>query len=73
MSEVEFWGAEDGEREAMVYPPRFTIRVHGEDAVSASVAQVSFNGTAEELSTEVVLPVRNKSGGSGRFHPLYFG
>ena len=47
-----------------MYPPRFTVRVHGEDATAAAVAHMSFMGTSEELSMEVVLPVRTKNVGS---------
>ena len=46
------------------YPPRFTVRVHGEEATAAAVAHMSFMGASEELSMEVVLPVRTKSIGS---------
>ena len=46
-----------------IRPPCFTVRVHGEDATAAAVAHVSFAGAAEELSTEVVLPVRVKNRG----------
>ena len=33
-------------------------RVHGEDATCASVTQVSFIGAAQDISTEIVLPLR---------------
>lgn len=67
-SDVDFWAHEETELEVMestqVRPPCFTVRVHGEDATAAAVAHVSFVGVAEELSTEVVLPVRAKNRGS---------
>lgn len=67
-SDVDFWAHEETELEVMestqVCPPCFTVRVHGEDATAAAVAHVSFVGVVEELSTEVVLPVRVKNRGS---------
>ena len=58
------WAHQEAQQEVMesvrMYPPRFTVRVHGEDATAAAVAHMSFMGTSEELSMEVVLPVRTK-------------
>ena len=67
-AEVDIWAHQETQQDVMesvrMYPPRFTVRVHGEDATTAAVAHMSFVGASKELSTEVVLPVRTKSMGS---------
>ena len=40
-----------------MYPPRFTIEVHGEGATAPSCVEVKFTGVDRFLSTEVVLPL----------------
>ena len=47
------------------YPPRFTVRVHGEDATANAVATVTFLGADEELTTEAVLAVPGRAAGCG--------
>ena len=40
-----------------MYPPRFTIAVHGEGATAPSCVKVEFTGGDRKLSSEVVLPL----------------
>ena len=64
-TEVDMWAHQEAQQESVrMYPPRFTVRVHVEDATAAAVAHMSFMGTSEEFSMEVVLPVRTKNVGS---------
>ena len=43
--------------ELKMYPPRFTIDVHGERATAASCVEVKFTGVDRNLNTEVGLPL----------------
>ena len=43
-----------------LYPPRFTIRVHGEEAKCTTIAQLAFKGCRESINMETVLPLRRK-------------
>ena len=43
--------------ELKMYPPRFTIEVHGERATAASCVEVKFTGIDRNLGTEVALPL----------------
>ena len=43
--------------ELKMYPPRFTIEVHGEGATAASCVEVQFTGVDRNLNTEVALPL----------------
>ena len=58
-SQVYFWDHEEDELELMhsrkMYPPRFTLQVHGQSATHDAVAQVEFKGGCMELSTEIYL------------------
>ena len=38
-----------------MYPPRFTLQVHGQNAIHDAVALVEFKGTCMDLSTEIYL------------------
>lgn len=40
-----------------MYPPRFTIEVHGESATATSCVEVEFTGVDRNLNTEVGLPL----------------
>ena len=40
-----------------MYPPRFTLDVHGENATHDAVALVEFQGACMDLSTEIHLSV----------------
>ena len=67
-SEVEFsrWGEREPRatttNSVHLYPPRFIVRVHGENATMATVATVTFTGTTEgELKTEAVLAVKDRA------------
>ena len=40
-----------------MYPPRFTLEVHGENATHDAVALVEFQGACMDLSTEIHLSV----------------
>ena len=58
-SQVYFWDNEQVELKLMhrekMYPPRFTLEVHGENATGAAVALVEFEGACTALSTEIHL------------------
>ena len=38
-----------------MYPPRFTLQVHNENATHAAVALMEFKGASSDLSTEIYL------------------
>ena len=38
-----------------MYPPRFTLQVHGQNATHDAVALVGFKGACQYLSTEIYL------------------
>ena len=38
-----------------MYPPRFTLQVHGQSATHGAVALVQFRGDCKDLSTEIYL------------------
>ena len=40
-----------------MYPPRFTIAVHGEGATAPSRVKVEFTGVDRKLSSVVILPL----------------
>ena len=54
-----FWDDEQSELELMhskrMYPPRFTLEVHGENATHDADALVEFQGACMDLSTEIHL------------------
>ena len=60
-----FWDNKQNESELMdelkvmhnkkMYPPRFTLEVHGENATHHAVALVEFGGACVDLSTEIYL------------------
>ena len=54
-----FWDNEQSELKLMhsenMYPPRFTLQVHGENATHDAVALVEFGGACMDLSTEIYL------------------
>ena len=58
-SQVYFWDHEQDELELMhsrkMYPPRFTLQVHGQSATHDAVALVQFRGDCVDLSTEIYL------------------
>ena len=58
VSQVYFWD-EQSELKLMhsenMYPPRFTLQVHGENATHDTVALVEFGGACVDLSTEIYL------------------
>ena len=66
-----FWDDEQSELELMdklelmhntkMYPPRFTLQVHGENATHDAVALVKFQGACMELSTEIHLHLPTRS------------
>ena len=57
--EVYFQDYEQSELEVMhrnkMYPPRFILEVHGENATCNEVALVEFKGACQDLSTEIYL------------------
>lgn len=58
-SQVYFWDNEQSELKLIhsekMYPPRFTLQVHGENATHDAVAVVEFGGDCMDLSTEICL------------------
>ena len=58
-SQVHFWDNEQDELELMhinkMYPPRFTLEVHGGNATHDAIALVEFKGACMDLSTEIYL------------------
>ena len=57
--DVYFWDNEQSELELMhrnnIYPPRFTLEVHGENATCNEVTLVEFEGACQDLSTQIYL------------------
>ena len=57
--EVYFWDYDQIELELMhtkkIYPPRFILEVHGENATHNEVALVEFEGVHQDLSAQIFL------------------
>lgn len=58
---VDFWKLYDqgADLEYMavnrMYPPRFKLSVYGKNAVEPAIAQITFNGSINNLDTEIIL------------------
>ena len=79
-SQVNFWDNKKNELELVnelklmhgikMYPPRFTLEVHGQNATHDAVAVVEFKGAHQDLSTEIYLSLPTTGTKKPAFFPI---